>query len=293
MREATLRFLTSFVAAVASCGVTAHLAAALEAGEEPTAGLEVEAPREPVTLAGLSDHEIERILENGEIRITTDMGKAGWGAVKLLWVEHGGRTLGAVFKTTDYRPTAAHEQDLHDSYRYERAAYLLDRLLEINMVPVVVLREAGGEKGAAIAYVGGAVTAQEWLEEESLSENQRLRNQIASMQLFDALIANRRTASRLLLTTYDERLHLIGHFGGFGTETSLPEAFLSSPTVIAPGILQKLRDLDLEQVSTLLEGLVNTPRMRALLARRDKILDKIEQDRQRLGDGAVPLRDER
>src|SRR3954463_9780704 len=43
-----------------------------------------------------------------------------------------------------------------ESYKSEIAAYELDRLLDLQMVPPAVERQIGGESGAAIMWLGGA-----------------------------------------------------------------------------------------------------------------------------------------
>ncbi len=77
-----------------------------------------------------------------------------------------------------------------ESYKTEIAAYELDKLLKMDMVPPTVERQLQGIKGAAPHWVDGAIGVQA---DESPDESHRAHweNQLAQMTMFDNLIGNR------------------------------------------------------------------------------------------------------
>ena len=72
----------------------------------------------------------------------------------------------AAFKYVDeFKPgltrfSSGAEMNFSDSYKYDRAAYLLDRQLGLGMVPVAVLREYDRKQGAVIQWVANTIDEQ-------------------------------------------------------------------------------------------------------------------------------------
>ena len=71
----------------------------------------------------------------------------------------GGAVHDAHWQTVDeYKPIHQTQQgtelNFRDSYRYNIAAYRLDKMLDLNMVPVSVERKFGGSAGAATWWAG-------------------------------------------------------------------------------------------------------------------------------------------
>jgi len=177
-----------------------------------------------------------------------------------------------------------------DDFRHEVAAYRLDRALDLHMVPVAVLRNVKTE-GALIEWISPASTEQELREQGALpSDTQRLDEQRAVMNLFDALILNLdRKESDQLITTEDWNLHLIDHSRAFQVSTDLPESFVSQPCHLSQSLERKLEKLEAKPLAILFDGLLTDAQIQALLQRRDKILTKIAADREQMGDTAVHL----
>lgn len=120
------------------------------------------------------------------------------------------------------------------------------------------------------AQLGRSLTTQERID---------LARQKSTMHLFDALICNTdRRPENWLIGHDDLKLYLIDHSRAFRTQTELPEDFVKRPARISRSVYTRLQDLSEASVTDLLEGLIDRAQIRALLARRDRILQKVSQD---------------
>ncbi|MGB5163097.1 MAG: hypothetical protein WBP10_16015 [Thermoanaerobaculia bacterium] len=270
-------------------------------------GARAEVDEDPVdkrVLSQLSDQEIETILREGRVveRKNLDVGVT---LGERLWLEHDGYRMSAAFKHLDFErkgltrfENAPPELNFKDSYRYERAAYLLDRLLGLGMVPVTVLRTVQAHEGAVVAWVEDAITEQERLRLKLAPEDTRLLiRQRAAMRLFDALVYNNdNNLGNQLWTRPDWRLHLIDHTRSFRQRKSLPEDFSKRPVSLTPELYDVLRSLDEAQIRAALGKVLSPGEIKSVLARHKLILEKIEKDRREVGDpfvflGMTPLPD--
>jgi len=75
-----------------------------------------------------------------------------------------------------------------ESYKAEIAAYRLDRLLELHMVPPIVERELDGRTGAAVMWIENT---RGWnVKQPPRGPQPSWSLQISRMKMFDLLIAN-------------------------------------------------------------------------------------------------------
>lgn len=252
---------------------------------------------EPRDLSQLSDQEIESILRNGRVveRKNLDVGVT---LPERLWLEYEGYRISAAFKHLDFErkgltrfEKAPPQLNFKDSFRYERAAYLLDRLLGLQMVPVTVLRNVQAHEGAVVAWVEDAITEQERLRRKLAPEDTRLLiRQRAAMRLFDALVYNiDNNLGNQLWTQPDWRLHLIDHSRSFRQQSKLPESFANRPVSLGPELYDVLRSLEGPQIEAALGEVLSPREIKTLVARLKLILEKIEHDRRDYGDPFVFL----
>ncbi len=248
----------------------------------------------------LSDSELERVLAKGKITRREDIG-TGVTKPMRLWLELDGVTVSASYKDVDYAKkgvtrlrSGAFELNFTDSYKYERAAYLLDRELGLGMVPVTVVRQVYRQPGAVSLWIGDSITEAERLEQGlKPSDMAAFVFQQADMHLFDALIYNTdRHAGNQLYTVQDWQLHLIDHSRAFRTSKELPESFSSRPMSVSPELLAAVETLDERRLKKLLKRELGPAQIESLLARRDLILEKLDRDRQEYGE-AFAFREEK
>jgi hypothetical protein len=248
------------------------------------------------TPAGVDDDaELEAFLERATVVEAKEIGTGITRPYKLV-LELDQRREKAAFKyveiydaTPRRKPGFPPEREFTDDYHYDRAAYLLDRELAMGMVPVTVLRDWDGKQGAAVAWISDAMTEHDrrtrGLEPVEALGYERQR---AVMRVFDALILNTdRNLSNQLVTAHDWKLHLIDHSRSFRRSKELPYRFAEAPIKLPRDLLARLEALDEARVRALLDGTVSRARVRALMARRDLILEKVARDREEYGDAYV------
>jgi hypothetical protein len=140
--------------------------------------------------------ELEYFLREAKV---TERKEIGTGITKpeKLTLELDGVIRHAVFKKVDKR---------HDSWRFEVAAYELDKLLGLGMVPPTVKRKTKGRKGCLQLWVTGT-TMQDFNGE--IPDPETWRQQVSVMWLFDDLIANIDRHLNNAMVSPDYRLILI------------------------------------------------------------------------------------
>jgi hypothetical protein len=248
----------------------------------------------PDQTAELGDAQIERVLSEGKVVHVKDLA-TGVTRPKRVWIELEGITASAGFKSVDIQQPGLSrmaggkaEMNFSDRHEYERAAYLLDRRLGMNMVPVAVLREVEGEVGALTAWVDGTITEKDRQDEGIGLPTGKYETEVAVMRLFDALILNvDRNAGNVLYRTSDWRIFLIDHSRAFRLEKKLPELFEEQAILVTREIYANLRSLESQELEELLEDTVTRFQIKSLIVRRDKIVQRIEKERSERGDEAV------
>ncbi len=242
-----------------------------------------------------SDADVEAFLRRAKVVEAKEIGSGITRPLRLV-LEHEGQRRMAAWKTVEVvkrgprvEPGYPTEHEFTDDYHYERAAYVLDRELGLDMVPVTVLRSYRGQRGAAIDWIARAINEVERREQElKPADALILSRQRATMRVFDALILNTdRTLTNQLITPSDWQLHLIDHSRSFRLSPHLPDHFLERPARLSRELLARLEALEAKRLRQLLRGAVSSSRIKSLLDRRDKILEKVEDDRRKFGDPFV------
>jgi hypothetical protein len=156
-----------------------------------------------------------------------------------------------------------------ESYKSEIAAYELDKFLGMNMVPPVVEKKWKGETAAAILWLSSVRT---WKTAEKEPTPPHWDAQAVRMKMFDNLIGNiDRNAGNLLID--DEwHLFLIDHSRAFVSAKRLPFPMGR----IDKGLWDRMRALDEPTLTTVIGKWVGRGEIRAVLGRRDKMQEVID-----------------
>ncbi len=207
----------------------------------------------------LSAEATEVLLARGDVTSWRD----DENGRELVTVSDGSRTIDAVFVKRAGR-----------GFYPGVAAYRLDRLLDLGMVPVTVRRRLKGGDGSL-----------QFLQRKSANESDRaatgrgysatcpLQDQWAAMFVFDVLIFNEGRSYESMLYNPDTwQLILVDHEGAFRTRKGRPQRLENLPLAVGPAWRDALAALTDEVIEERLGDVLGQRRRRALRARRDELL---------------------
>ena len=228
-----------------------------------------------------TDAEREHFLRTARIVASRALA-AGTTSSKRLTLSDGTLTHDAHAQSVEIGGQAIEslvhmEAGFTDSYRYNIAAYALDRLLGLRMVPVTVLRDVNGEKAAVTWWVDGRLMTERERLAKKLAPPPRAEwaKQNAAMNLFDQLIANTdRNVSNVVIDSA-WKLWMVDHTRAFRTwkKPKKPESL----GWIDRAVYERLKRLTAEEVNSALGSWIGKERIDALLARRKAIVEEVER----------------
>jgi hypothetical protein len=159
----------------------------------------------------------------------------------------------------------------YESYQSEIAAYEIDKLLQMHMVPPAVERRIEGNLGALIMWVED-VKGWKITDPVQGPDVAAWNRQVIAMKMFDNLIGNIDRNQGNLLYDAEYHLILIDHSRAFTTSTRLP-----SPVVrVWRDLYDRMNALTLEQLQARLGGLMGRGQIKAIIERRDKLRREVE-----------------
>ena len=243
-----------------------------------------------------SDAEIEAFLAEAEI-INTSSVPTGVTAPRKLRLKGDGFEACACFKYADIKRRKVTETingrnhfslDWRDSYRYDIAAYEMDRLLGLDRVPPVVPRNIKGDSGAVSIWLTNTVNEFDRSRKLMVEppDQGRWNQQRLLMQVFDNLVANRDSNLGNVLIDANWRLWFIDCSRCFGVTRSMYYP-LKKITRCERGIWLGLKNLDESEVRERLAPFLFPTEMDALLVRHEKMVEYFQELIDKKGEAAV------
>jgi hypothetical protein len=151
-----------------------------------------------------------------------------------------------------------------ESYKSEIAAYELDKLLELNMVPVTVEKHWKGQTAAATLWLS---PVRRWRDVEQLPKPPSWSRQVIRMKMFDNLICNQDRNEGNLLVDDAWNLFLIDHSRAFLASREVPVAMEH----IDRQLWNRIRALDEPTLAAALGRWLDRSGIETMLGRRDRM----------------------
>lgn len=239
----------------------------------------------------VDDAAREEFLRYGEVRQVERLDRGVTASRKAVLHLHG-EIHDAHLQTVDIRrrPLASLvnlEPGFTDSYKYNIAAYELDRLLGLEISPVCVFRKLERQNASLCWWVDGVqmTEAERRARRIEPPDTGRHSRQWWRMRVFDQLIANtdRNTGNVLYDTGW--RLWGIDHTRAFRVRTELLRP--DDITHIDRAFWAHLKALDRKTVDARTAQWLSTEQIDGLMARRDRIVAIIEERIREKGESAV------
>ncbi len=230
--------------------------------------------------------DIEGLLSSATVVSQTEIGEGITGAMKVELTQGNCRLL-AIFKTVNMRSPADFHFGLEttakfgDSYRYEIAAYELDKLLDLGLVPPVVERTIDGHTGSLQMWVSGKW--HRFAHGQAPPERNQAEDQVHVVRLLDYLIFNTDRHIRNFYFVEDWQPMVIDHSIAFHTMITPSRPLYRFPKQA----LERLETLNRRQLKKALHHYLEKDQIKSLDQRRKIMIDLAAEAIKTNGEAAV------
>jgi len=240
----------------------------------------------------LTEEQKAQFLRTAKVVNSKQLGKGVTHPWRLT-LSDGQVTHDAAFQPVDeHKPTMTFadgrtELNFIDSYKYDIAGYELAKLVGMSdMIPVTVQRRWNGQDGALSWWIP-------WKWDELMRHQQNLKppdpdawnKQMYKVRVFDQLVYDTDPNLTNVLITEDWRIWRIDFTRAFRQQKDLMDP--KDLVMCDRQLLEKLRQLDADTVLEKTKPFLTKSEVKALMARRDKIVGTFEKLVAQKGEGAV------
>ena len=181
------------------------------------------------------------------------------------------------------------QKGFKDEWRYEIAAYKMDKLLGLDMVPPTVERRFRGRKGSLQLWVQLEINELDRVNkgiEIPEDKKEAWEKSIYLARAFDNLIGNIDRTQQNIRYTKDWRLILIDHSRAFRTKRIYTDQLIYGShglrsTMLFPKIPQKffeeVKSLNYDKIKEATEGYLNFYEIEAVLTRKKLLVKEVKE----------------
>jgi hypothetical protein len=253
------------------------------------AGWQVGLAEEPA--ARRSRAEMEQFLLNAEVVQKKSLGVGVTNSEKAVLsdgkLQHEAHIQTIDVQNNSFTSSRGTELNFKDSYKFNIAAYRLDKIMDINMIPVSVVRKVAGKTSAVTWWVDDKMFDDVDRKKQGIEPpNQDDWNkQMYVVRVFDQLIYNTDRNLGNLVIDKQWRMWMIDHTRAFRLQTKLQNE--KNLVMCDRKLLASLRKLDQDTLEEHLLPFLTKGEVKALLTRRDLIVKFFDNAVKEKGEGAV------
>jgi hypothetical protein len=235
--------------------------------------------------------EMEQFLLNAEVVQKKALGVGVTNSEKAVLsdgkLQHEAHIQSIDVQNNSFTSSRGTELNFKDSYKFNIAAYRLDKVMDINMIPVSVVRKVAGKTSAVTWWVDDKMFDDVDRKKQGIDPpNQDDWNkQMYVVRVFDQLIYNTDRNLGNLVIDKQWRMWMIDHTRAFRLQTKLQNE--KNLVMCDRKLLASLRKLDQETLDEQLVPFLTKGEVKALLTRRDLIVKFFDNAVKEKGEGAV------
>lgn len=187
-----------------------------------------------------------------------------------------------------------------ESWKWEIAAYRLDKYLDLNMIPPTVERRFKGKRGSCMLWIYDCFDLDHKVENKIPVPSEKIIRWNRAFYLqraFDNLIANVDRTQRNYLVSQDWCMLLIDHSRSFRTSKKyvenliFDENFRQGPDFIMKELprtfVERLKSLNFEIMKDIVGEYLSDKEIKCTLIRRDMILEWLDKRIKEIGEDKV------
>jgi hypothetical protein len=180
-----------------------------------------------------------------------------------------------------------------EGWEHEIAAYLMDKFLNLNMVPPTIERRFNEDRGSLQLWMDSMMSYNKYNEERAAGKVKMPSYKVFPFnratylhRAFDNLIANEDRHANNILFTSDWRIFLIDHSRSFRTTKKFTDNLIytekhkegdKSMKELPRAFVEKLKGLTFESIKGAVGEYLTDEQINAVLKRRDLMLKEIDR----------------
>ena len=231
--------------------------------------------------------EIEELLKTAEIVSSADIPEGVTKPIRL-YLKKGDVEISGAWKN----PKGMQKGHL-EGWQYEIAAYEMDKLLDLNLIPPTVEREFKGKPGSLQFWVKSEFSELDVFEKKMgipRSKFQNKENMKYITRAFDCLIANDDRTQQNILYTKDWRMILIDHSRSFRSTRKYTKKLMygakglkkagSRPVLfrrLPRAFVEKVKALIYDDIKNAVGPYLKEKEIKAVILRKELLLKEIEE----------------
>jgi len=212
----------------------------------------------------------------------------------VLTLEKDGVKRKALWKDAEGR-----QKGFLENWKWEIAAYRIDKLVGFNMVPPTIEKRFRKERGSCQLWIDDSMTLMEKVEQEIKTPQVKVplwNRALYKQRAFDNLIANDDRHQNQILITSDFRILLCDHSRSFQTSKKstkkliYDENFDEGPRLMKQlprSLFENIKMLTFEKIKNVVGGYLTDKEIEAVMQRRDLITAWLEKQIEELGEEKV------